>query len=159
MGYRACSAALFAARPRRPWSLTLNDFADLDTLEQHLLAFGRRYEQIASPFEWKFTATNLNQLLTRTHSSRRARRVASAVIRCRTSEAAHSKGSGSSGRDAFPPARSRGCGSPRGRIRQTARMRCIGLGAVVSVGLLAGCGGGGVARRAMRPHSGRRAFE
>ncbi len=35
--------------------LTPNDFADLDALEQHLLAFGRRYQQIAAPFEWKFT--------------------------------------------------------------------------------------------------------
>jgi hypothetical protein len=42
-----------------------NDFADLDTLEQHLLAFGRRYEQIATPFEWKFTRADLDQLLTR----------------------------------------------------------------------------------------------
>ena len=30
--------------------LTPNDFSDLDTLEQQLLAFGRRYEQIAAPF-------------------------------------------------------------------------------------------------------------
>ena len=40
-----------------------NDFADLETLEQHLLAFGRRYQQIARPFEWKFTRTDLNDLL------------------------------------------------------------------------------------------------
>ncbi len=33
--------------------LTPNNFADLDTLEQTLLAFGRRYEQIAQPFELK----------------------------------------------------------------------------------------------------------
>ena len=45
--------------------LTPNDFPDLDTLEQQLLAFGRRYEQIATPFEWKFTRANLNQLLAR----------------------------------------------------------------------------------------------
>jgi DDE superfamily endonuclease len=32
--------------------LTPNDFAGLDTLERQLLAFGRRYEQIATPFEW-----------------------------------------------------------------------------------------------------------
>ncbi len=43
--------------------VTPNDFADLDTLEQHLLAFGRRYEQIAAPFQWKFTRADLNQLL------------------------------------------------------------------------------------------------
>jgi DDE superfamily endonuclease len=42
-----------------------NDFADLDTLEQHLLAFGRRYEEIATPFEWKFTRADLDQLLNR----------------------------------------------------------------------------------------------
>ena len=43
-----------------------NDFADLDTLEQHILAFGRRYEQIAAPFEWKFTRDDLNKLLAKT---------------------------------------------------------------------------------------------
>jgi len=43
--------------------VTPNDFADLDTLEQHLLAFGRRYEQIAAPFQWKFTRADLKQLL------------------------------------------------------------------------------------------------
>ena len=42
--------------------LTPNDFPDLDTLEQHLLAFGRRYEQIATPFEWKFTRADLDRL-------------------------------------------------------------------------------------------------
>ena len=40
-----------------------NDFADLDALEQRLLAFGRRYEQIAEPFEWKFTRHDLDRLL------------------------------------------------------------------------------------------------
>ena len=42
--------------------LTPNDFPDLDTLEQTLLAFGRRYEQIATPFEWKFTRAHLDRL-------------------------------------------------------------------------------------------------
>jgi len=46
-------------------ALQPNDFADLETLEQHLLAFGRRYQQIARPFEWKFTRTDLNDLLNR----------------------------------------------------------------------------------------------
>jgi hypothetical protein len=46
--------------------VTPNDFADLDTLEHHLLAFGRRYEQIAAPFQWKFTRADLQQLLTKT---------------------------------------------------------------------------------------------
>lgn len=40
-----------------------NDFANLDILEERLLAFGRRYEQIAQPFEWKFTRQDLNRLL------------------------------------------------------------------------------------------------
>jgi hypothetical protein len=46
--------------------VTPNDFVDLDTLEQHLLAFGRRYEEIAAPFEWKFTRADLQKLLTKT---------------------------------------------------------------------------------------------
>jgi DDE superfamily endonuclease len=45
--------------------VTPNDFADLDTLKAQLLAFGRRYEQIAAPFEWKFTRADLNRLLHR----------------------------------------------------------------------------------------------
>jgi hypothetical protein len=45
--------------------LTPNDFADLDTLERQLLAFGRRYEQIAQPFEWKFTRADLDRLAQR----------------------------------------------------------------------------------------------
>jgi hypothetical protein len=46
--------------------VTPNDFADLAVLEAHLLAFGRRYEQIAAPFQWKFTRADLHQLLTKT---------------------------------------------------------------------------------------------
>jgi hypothetical protein len=42
-----------------------NDFPDLDTLEQQLLAFGRRYEQVATPFEWKFTRADLDRLAQR----------------------------------------------------------------------------------------------
>jgi hypothetical protein len=34
--------------------LTPNDFADLGEVEERLLAFERRYEQSAAPFEWKF---------------------------------------------------------------------------------------------------------
>lgn len=46
--------------------VTPNDFVDLAALETHLLAFGRRYEQIAAPFQWKFTRADLQQLLTKT---------------------------------------------------------------------------------------------
>ena len=45
--------------------LTPNDFPDLDTLERHLLAFGRRYEQIAAPFQWNFTRAHLDRLAQR----------------------------------------------------------------------------------------------
>jgi hypothetical protein len=50
-------------------ALTPNDFPDLDALEAHLLAFGRRYEQIAAPFQWQFTRDDLHQLLAKTHSA------------------------------------------------------------------------------------------
>src|SRR5712692_6555134 len=49
--------------------VTPNDFDDLDVLAAHLLAFGRRYEQIAAPFQWKFTRTDLHQLLTKTSAA------------------------------------------------------------------------------------------
>ena len=42
-----------------------NNFTDLDTLERTLLAFGRRYEQIAKPFQWKFTRRDLDRVLDR----------------------------------------------------------------------------------------------
>ncbi|MCA1678843.1 MAG: IS630 family transposase [Actinobacteria bacterium] len=50
-------------------ALTPNNFSDLDTLEQHLLAFGRRYEQIAAPFEWRFTRQDLHKLLAKTDTA------------------------------------------------------------------------------------------
>jgi DDE superfamily endonuclease len=46
-----------------------NDFTDLDTLAEHLLAFGRRYEQIGEPFEWKFTRDDLNKLQLKTDTT------------------------------------------------------------------------------------------
>ena len=49
--------------------VTPNDFADLDTLEEHLLAFGRRYEKIAAPFRWKFTREDLRTLLAKTDTA------------------------------------------------------------------------------------------
>jgi hypothetical protein len=50
-------------------ALTPNNFADLDTLERTLLAFGRRYERIARPFEWKFTRHDLHKVLERLDNS------------------------------------------------------------------------------------------
>jgi hypothetical protein len=43
--------------------LTPNDFPDLRTLEERLLAFQTHYETIARPFEWKFTRDDLQDLL------------------------------------------------------------------------------------------------
>ena len=43
--------------------LTPNDFADLGEIEERLLAFERRYEQSAAPFEWKFTRSDLALLM------------------------------------------------------------------------------------------------
>ncbi len=48
-----------------------NDFADLAAVERRLLAFGRRYEQVAQPFEWKFTRNDLDRLLERLDAPRR----------------------------------------------------------------------------------------
>jgi hypothetical protein len=45
--------------------LTPNDFADLAEVERRLAAFERRYEQTATPFEWKFTRTDLAKLIER----------------------------------------------------------------------------------------------
>jgi hypothetical protein len=49
--------------------VTPNDFEDLAVLEAHLLAFGRRYEQIAAPFQWKFTRADLDKLLAQTNAA------------------------------------------------------------------------------------------
>ena len=44
-------------------ALTPNDFADLDALTERLLAFGRRYRQVAQPFDWTFTRQDLDRVL------------------------------------------------------------------------------------------------
>ena len=43
--------------------LTPNDFASLDQVSCRLLEFQDRYMQAAKPFEWKFTRTDLQELL------------------------------------------------------------------------------------------------
>ena len=45
--------------------LTPNDFASLAEVESGLLAFQDHYQQIATPFEWKFTKSDLTLLLKR----------------------------------------------------------------------------------------------
>jgi DDE superfamily endonuclease len=49
--------------------LSPNDFADLDAVEHRLLAFGERYEQLATPFEWRFTRADLHRLMVRLERS------------------------------------------------------------------------------------------
>jgi hypothetical protein len=46
-------------------ALQPNDFPNLQALEARLLAFGRRYETIATPFQWKFTRRDLDDILGR----------------------------------------------------------------------------------------------
>ena len=42
-----------------------NDFHTLDEVDARLLDFHQYYEQIVTPFEWKFTRDDLNALLDR----------------------------------------------------------------------------------------------
>jgi DDE superfamily endonuclease len=44
-----------------------NDFTDLDQVQDRLAAFEHRYNHTARPFQWKFTQTDLEDLLTRIH--------------------------------------------------------------------------------------------
>lgn len=43
--------------------LTPSDFVDLAEIESRLAAFERHYEQVASPFEWRFTRDDLTLLM------------------------------------------------------------------------------------------------
>ena len=45
--------------------LTPNDFSSLDEVAERLLAFQERYEEIAIPFAWTFTRSDLNRLMKR----------------------------------------------------------------------------------------------
>lgn len=45
--------------------LTPNDFGSLSELEERLLGFQERYEEVARPFEWRFTRSDLLNLLTK----------------------------------------------------------------------------------------------
>jgi hypothetical protein len=52
--------------------LTPNDFKSLNELEQRLLAFQKRYEETASPFQWTFTRKDLTTLLAKIENKRLA---------------------------------------------------------------------------------------
>jgi transposase len=56
--------------------LTPNDFTDLGDLKQRLLAFQRRYQQTAVPFDWRFGKADLNALLRRLAERERLARAA-----------------------------------------------------------------------------------
>jgi hypothetical protein len=45
--------------------LTPDDFEGLDELAARILAFEKHYNAAARPFGWRFTRTDLNQLLAR----------------------------------------------------------------------------------------------
>ena len=45
--------------------VTPNDFASLDELSAALLGFTGRYNKTARPFSWKFTASDLHDLMDR----------------------------------------------------------------------------------------------
>ena len=45
--------------------LTPNDLTDLDALAERVLAFQDRYNATATPFDWRFTRTDLDRLLDR----------------------------------------------------------------------------------------------
>jgi hypothetical protein len=52
--------------------LSPNDFDDLDVVVERLAAFEERYNQAAKPFKWKFTTTDLADLLDRLDQHRQA---------------------------------------------------------------------------------------
>jgi hypothetical protein len=52
-------------------AVTPNDFGSLDQLAERLLAFGRRYREIARPFEWTFTRADLERVLERVDARER----------------------------------------------------------------------------------------
>jgi hypothetical protein len=51
-------------------ALLPNDFKSLETLKERILGFQLYYEQIAKPFEWKFTRNDLNIVLNKVKLAR-----------------------------------------------------------------------------------------
>lgn len=49
-------------------ALTPNDFSSLAEVENRLLGFQQYYENIATPFEWKFTRDDLKAMMTKLHA-------------------------------------------------------------------------------------------
>ena len=57
-------------------ALTPNDFPSLAELEDRLLGFQEHYQEVAKPFEWKFTRRDLRRLLSRLDSDEPEHRLA-----------------------------------------------------------------------------------
>ncbi|MCA1699161.1 MAG: transposase, partial [Actinobacteria bacterium] len=55
-------------------ALTPNDLGSLEELAERLTAFGRRYREIARPFEWTFTRADLERVLERIDAAAREER-------------------------------------------------------------------------------------
>jgi transposase len=53
-------------------ALSPNDFEDLDAVSGRLADFAERYNQTATPFKWKFTTTDLTDLMDRLNTHRPA---------------------------------------------------------------------------------------
>ncbi len=53
-------------------ALKPNDFASLDGLKIRILDFQGHYQQIAKPFQWKFTRRDLDRLLAKLDSAQEA---------------------------------------------------------------------------------------
>jgi hypothetical protein len=49
-------------------ALTPNDFSSLEEVENRLLGFQQYYENIAAPFEWKFTRDDLKAMIRKLHA-------------------------------------------------------------------------------------------
>ena len=58
--------------------LAPNDFHCLDEIPARLLAFQQHYQQIATPFEWKFTTDDLTALLDRIAAHEHAQQASAA---------------------------------------------------------------------------------
>jgi hypothetical protein len=56
--------------------LTPNDFCSTDEIEDRILRFQHHYEQVARPFQWKFTRTDLRDLMHRLERSDPTKRLA-----------------------------------------------------------------------------------
>lgn len=50
-------------------ALTPNDFRSLSELEQRLLGFQKHYQQVAQPFQWRFTRRDLRRLISKLNAA------------------------------------------------------------------------------------------